>query len=111
MLLPGVSGSLFQLVIGTYSTYITAIKEVNLTVLALYIAGAIVGLAFMARLIGALFRTHFKMTQAVIGGLVIGSVVIIWPWQVGMAGHLLGIAIAGAAAAVPVLVHKAGARD
>jgi putative membrane protein len=107
MLLPGISGSMLHLVIGSYSTYIAAIKEINTAVLAIFIAGAIVGIAVMAKAINWLFRHYYDLTQALIGGLVIGSMFAIWPWQLDMAGHLKGIGLVVIGAAMPWLMHRA----
>jgi len=109
MLLPGVSGSMLHLLIGSYSTYIAAIKEINGGVLAIFIAGALVGIAVMAKAIGWLFRHHFQLTQSLIGGLVIGSMFAIWPWQLDMPGQFKGVGVAAIAAVLPWLIHRARA--
>ncbi|UCH82636.1 MAG: DUF368 domain-containing protein, partial [Candidatus Latescibacterota bacterium] len=110
MLLPGVSGSLLQLLIGSYSTYIAAVKEVNVLVLIVFLIGAIVGIVLMARAIGYLFRKHYHFTHALIGGLVIGSVVVIWPWDVDPLGHVKGLVVAAVCALVPWWIHRLQAR-
>lgn len=79
MVVPGISGSFLQLLIGSYSTYITAIKDVNLAVLIPFMSGGIIGIAAMAKLISALFRKHYHGTLLAIAGLVLGSVVVLWP--------------------------------
>ena len=106
MLLPGVSGSMLQLIIGSYSTYIAAVKDVNVLVLAIFLAGAILGIVAMARTIGFLFRKHYYLTQALIGGLVIGSIVVLWPWDLGIAGQLKGVVVAAVCALVPWWIHR-----
>jgi len=106
MLLPGVSGSMLQLLIGSYSTYIVAIKEANLPLIAIFLAGAVVGITIMARTIGYLFRTHYALMQALIGGLVIGSMIAIWPWQLSAQGQLGGIVVALICALIPWWIHR-----
>ena len=106
MLLPGVSGSMLQLVIGSYSTYIFAVKEVDVLLLFLFLSGAIVGIVVMARIIGYLFRTHHGLTQSLIGGLVIGSVIVLWPWQLPLADQLIGLVVAAICALLPWGIHR-----
>jgi len=106
MLLPGVSGSMLQLLLGTYSTYISAVKEINTLVLGLFLVGAVAGIISMARIISYLFRNHFVLTQALIGGLVIGSIVVIWPWQLDNIAQVKGIGVAAICALLPWYIHR-----
>jgi len=79
MVVPGISGSFLQLILGTYSTYISAIKDLNFMVLVPFGAGAVIGIVFMANVISKLFRHYYHATLLAIAGLVIGSVVALWP--------------------------------
>lgn len=94
MLVPGVSGAMILLIMGTYSTVLTGIQEVDLSVLWPSILGAILGGLVSIQGI------HWLMTHArsgfysVIMGLIIGSIgVIIWAQSVAMVSvtHFIGL--------------------
>jgi putative membrane protein len=79
MLLPGISGSFVLLILGVYSTAIGALSNLNLPILAVIGAGVIVGFIVSSKIINYLL-THFTyVTFAVIIGLIIGSVFVMYP--------------------------------
>ena len=79
MLLPGISGSFILLLLGVYSTAIGALSNLNLPILLVIGAGVIVGLIVSSKVISYLL-THFTyVTFAVIIGLIIGSVFVVYP--------------------------------
>lgn len=79
MVLPGISGSFMLLVIGTYSTVLSAISNLELTAIFITGMGILIGIIFMSKIINY-FLTHFHTgTFAVIIGMVIGSTVVIFP--------------------------------
>lgn len=107
MLLPGISGSLVLLIIGSYSIIIYSLSELtsfNLEVLPILIAaglGIIVGLLVASRIIQYLLRYYTYLTYALILGLVTGSVFAIYPglpetgisWVITIAAPVSGFAI------------------
>ena len=107
MLLPGISGSLVLLILGSYSIVIYAVSELtsfNLGVLPILIAagsGIILGLLVASRIIQYMLRHFTYLTYALILGLVIGSVFAIYPglpdtvtsWAVTALAAILGFAI------------------
>ena len=79
MLLPGISGSFVLLLLGVYSTAIGALSNLNLPIIAVIGAGVIVGFIVSSKIISYLL-THFRYTTfAVIIGLIIGSVFVMYP--------------------------------
>jgi len=79
MLLPGISGSFVLLLLGVYSTAIGALSNLNLPIMAVIGAGVIVGFIVSSKIISYLL-THFTyITFAVIIGLLIGSVFVMYP--------------------------------
>ena len=79
MLLPGISGSFILLLLGVYSTAIGALSNLNLPIIAVIGAGVIVGFIVSSKAISYLL-SHFKYaTFAVIIGLIIGSVFVMYP--------------------------------
>lgn len=79
MLLPGVSGSFVLLLLGVYTTVITAISDFNIPIILVTGVGIAVGFVVSSKLIRMLL-THFHTGMfAVILGLIIGSIFVIFP--------------------------------
>lgn len=81
MILPGISGSFILLLLGSYSTVITSIKEVKIVTLGLFAAGCIVGLLSFSRVLKWLFEKYESLTIAILTGFLIGSLNKLWPWK------------------------------
>ena len=79
MLLPGISGSFVMLLLGCYSTVITAISDLNIVLLLPVAAGCGVGLLLGALLISKLLKSFPQATYMAILGLIAGSLVSIYP--------------------------------
>lgn len=84
MIIPGVSGSFMMVLIGTYSTVIAAIKNLDIIILIPVAIGVILGLIFGARLISWLMKKFRLIVFSAILGLVIGSLYAILPTDVGL---------------------------
>lgn len=108
MMVPGLSGALLQILIGSYATYVTAVRELNLPILGLFYAGAILGIAGMANVLGALFERHGRVAHVIIGGLVLGSAVFVWPLEAPWRSQMAGVPVAVLAALVPILLGRIG---
>ncbi len=74
MVVPGISGSFVLLLLGAYTTFITAIKEFNLPLLVVFGLGSIIGLLLISRLLNVLLDKFHSWTYWGILGLVLGSV-------------------------------------
>ncbi|MFV8826855.1 DUF368 domain-containing protein [Alkalihalobacterium sp. APHAB7] len=79
MLLPGISGSFVLLLIGVYHSVIHAVAELNLLIILIVGAGVGVGLIVSSKIIRFLLKTLPVFTYAFIIGMVIGSIVVIFP--------------------------------
>jgi putative membrane protein len=79
MLLPGISGSFILLILGVYSTAIGALSNFNLPIIAVIGAGVIVGFIVSSKAISYLLKYFTYITFAVIIGLIVGSVFVIYP--------------------------------
>jgi putative membrane protein len=79
MIIPGVSGSFVLLLIGMYSTFIRAASDLDLAVLGVLVPGFIVGIVAVSKVINYLLSNFHGVTYWAINGLVLGSVVAIWP--------------------------------
>lgn len=91
LVLPGVSGSFFLLAIGLYSPTLIAVDERDLTYLAVFAAGALVGLVTIVRLMKWLLDNHRRLTLLAMAGLMLGSLRALWPWQTLPAGEDHGV--------------------
>lgn len=79
MLLPGISGSFILLILGVYSTAIGALSNLNIPIIAVIGSGVIVGFIVSSKVIRFLLERFRFATFAVIIGLIIGSVFVIYP--------------------------------
>lgn len=81
LVVPGVSGSFFLLAVGLYAPTLRAVHERELTYLAVFAAGMLVGLASFVQVLHWLLHTHRRTTLLAMAGLMLGSLRALWPWQ------------------------------
>lgn len=79
MILPGISGSFLLLIIGVYPTVITAISNFQLDVIAVTGVGIVLGIVIMSKIINFFLQNFKTATFAVIIGMVIGSIFVVFP--------------------------------
>ena len=79
MLLPGISGSLVMLLLGAYETVINALATLNVGIIVVVGAGIVVGFIISSKVIRYLLATMPVFTYAIIIGMVLGSVIVIFP--------------------------------
>ncbi len=79
MLLPGISGSFILLILGVYATAINALSTMNIPIIAVIGAGVIVGFILSSKGIRYLLDHFPSITYAVIVGLIIGSIFVVFP--------------------------------
>ncbi|MFD1019284.1 DUF368 domain-containing protein [Thalassobacillus hwangdonensis] len=87
MILPGISGSFILLIIGVYTTVTHGIEEFKFDVIAVVGIGIILGIILMSKVVRFFLENYTTGTFAVIIGLVVGSVFVIfpgWPDSVGL---------------------------
>ncbi len=84
MLLPGISGAFVLLMIGVYPAAIGAVDDRSWADLAALGIGAVVGLALFSNLIGRVLDRWHDPTLAVMVGLLLGSLRVLWPWPAGV---------------------------
>lgn len=114
MILPGVSGAFLLLLLGLYTHVIGAVHGRDLAFLAVLALGCLVGLASFSTLLNWLLRRYHDLVLAVLLGLMLGSVRVLWPWpsDLGIGNAQLGApvaaevpgALAGAVSAAAVVV-------
>lgn len=81
MILPGISGSFLLLVIGMYAPVLSAIKSFEVGHLGLFLAGCVISLLSVARLITLAFRHAHDLVLALLTGFMVGALGMVWPWQ------------------------------
>ncbi|WP_087974512.1 DUF368 domain-containing protein [Oceanobacillus rekensis] len=79
MIIPGISGSFMLLLIGVYTTIISAISNLQLDIIAITGLGIAVGFIVMSKVIAYFLSNFYTGTFAVIIGLVIGSIFVVYP--------------------------------
>ncbi|RSK29090.1 DUF368 domain-containing protein [Bacillus sp. HMF5848] len=79
MLLPGISGSFVLLLLGVYPTAIYALSNFDLPIIATIGAGVIAGFVSSSKGISYMLKHYPHVTHAVILGLIIGSVFVVFP--------------------------------
>ncbi|SDM87596.1 DUF368 domain-containing protein [Sediminibacillus halophilus] len=107
MILPGISGSLILLIIGAYTTIINAISNFKLDIIFVVGAGILIGIIVMSKIIHYFLARYPSATYALVIGLVIGSVVVIFPgWPQELPIVILSIVTFAAGLAAAVLLGK-----
>ena len=81
LVLPGVSGSFFLLVIGLYAPTMAAVDQFNIPYMATFMLGALVGIVLFVRLLEWLLEHKHTLTLVAMAGLLLGSLRALWPWQ------------------------------
>lgn len=106
MIIPGVSGSFILLLLGTYTTILTAVSNLNVLVLVPVGLGCIVGVLGCAKILDKLFSYFPQQTYAGILGLMIGSITVIAPLTGFGLEYIVGIILATVASVVAYIFSK-----
>tara|TARA_B100001113_G_scaffold134461_1_gene110331 strand:- start:171 stop:977 length:807 start_codon:yes stop_codon:yes gene_type:complete len=88
MILPGISGSLILVILGTYAYLIKSIENLELIVIFIFVLGALIGLLGFSRILKYFFNNFRNVTYATMLGLVIGSIEKVWPWNKSFSSEL-----------------------
>ncbi len=92
MILPGISGSALLVLMGLYEPIIHAVGALDLIVIGLVGVGAAVGLLSFSKGLRRLLERHEGPTHAGMVGLLVGSLVLLWPWR-SQAGFAHGVPV------------------
>ncbi len=82
MVLPGVSGSMLLLLLGLYKPVVDSVSELNLLNIFLIGIGAAFGILFASRVIKSLLEKNASTTYAFLLGLIIASMMDLFPLSV-----------------------------
>ena len=64
-----------------YEQVLSAIKTLQLTELLVFAAGCVTGLLLFARLLQHCLQCYRALAMAFLSGVLLGSLVVVWPWQ------------------------------
>jgi len=84
MILPGISGSFLLLMMGMYAALLGAVHDRDLIPVIIFLIGATIGLAIFSTFLGKLLDKAHDTVIAVLIGLMIGSLRVLWPWPHGV---------------------------
>lgn len=81
MILPGISGSFILLLMGLYPVVLSAVKNLDILVLALFGSGCVVGLLTFSHVLSWLLKHHRNLALSLLTGLMLGALGKVWPWK------------------------------
>lgn len=81
MILPGISGSFILLLLGKYEYMMSAVKNLDIMLLVVFAAGALIGIVLFSRLLSYLLANFYNITISVLSGFMLGSLNKVWPWK------------------------------
>ncbi len=81
MILPGISGAFILLLLGKYQYVAGAVKELNIVIILVFIAGCVSGLLSFTRFLSWILKNYHNATVALLAGFMLGSLNKIWPWR------------------------------
>ena len=81
MILPGISGSFILVLLGIYFFIMDAVKTLDLVIIAVFGAGAVVGITSFSRVLSYALKHVRNITLAVLSGFMLGSLNKVWPWK------------------------------
>jgi putative membrane protein len=81
MILPGISGSFILLLLGAYHTVLEAVSSFKISILLVFMTGAITGLLSFSGLIKYLLDKFRGIAIAILTGFMAGSLNKVWPWK------------------------------
>ncbi len=91
MILPGVSGSFLLVALGMYGPVLNAVNERDLQALGVFALGCVVGLALFSQFLHWALTEHYDVVMAVLIGLMLGSLRVLWPWPDGADSVEIGV--------------------
>ncbi len=82
MILPGLSGSFLLLIMKKYDVILTGIGHFQLHIIVPFGLGTVAGLVIFSRFLSWLLSRFYQETLLTIIGILIGTLWIIWPFQI-----------------------------
>lgn len=81
MILPGISGAYLLLMMGMYEYVLEALHNREILTVGIFMVGAATGILLFVKLLNRLLEKYQDWTFIALSGLMIGSLVKVWPYQ------------------------------
>lgn len=81
MILPGISGAFILLLLGVYDYVLAALRALDFGIIVVFAAGCAAGLLSFSHLLSWTFRYYREQTYAFLTGMLLASIVVLWPWK------------------------------
>lgn len=81
MLLPGISGALVLLALGQYTRIANSVHNLDIEPLVFFLFGGLIGLITFVPLMNFFLNNYKEYTLSVLAGLMLGSLITLWPWK------------------------------
>lgn len=81
MILPGISGAFILILLGVYDFVLSALRALDVGVIVVFASGCAIGLLSFAHLLSWTFERYRQETYAFLTGMLMASVVVLWPWK------------------------------
>ncbi len=95
IVIPGVSKTVILMMLGVYSIYLSAIANLNFTILIPLGIGLVMGCVIFMYIINFLFSRFKSYTYFLILGFVMGSLLVIFPGFTFSFEYVMGILVSG----------------
>ena len=105
MILPGISGAFVLVILGQYSEILYALGNFEWRTIGFFSAGAVIGLFAFSRIIAFLIERFNKTVFCSMCGLLIGSLWVLWPFQLRNLSNPEEITAGGGHFLIPELNH------
>jgi len=89
MILPGLSGAFILLLLGVYEYVLDGLRSVDMSIILVFASGCVLGLLSFAHLLSWLLYRFRDQSYAFLTGMLLGSVVVLWPWKDASGRHVL----------------------
>ena len=77
-MVPGISGSFILLLLGSYTTMLQAVRNLDFLIISIFLLGAVIGLLSIVRVIKLLYERQKDLLLAIFFGLIIFCIPLIW---------------------------------
>lgn len=81
MILPGISGAFILLLLGVYDYVLTALRALDVGIIVVFAAGCATGLLSFSHVLSWTFKHYREQTYAFLTGMLLASIVVLWPWK------------------------------
>jgi putative membrane protein len=69
------------LVLGAYDHVLTALVELELVTILVFVSGCVIGLLSFSRLLYWTLQRYRQLSYAFLTGMLLGSIYALWPWR------------------------------